>query len=142
MSGREIPYVTSQVSGGLQTFTVQFKKAAIEFEVTPHVIGTAFPRTVALDVVVSRKEADFSTASQAQGNPSLISRALLTRALVREGETAVIGGLLTDDTTQNTTQVPILGNIPVLGALFKHRARIETALQLMIFISPSILPTP
>lgn len=141
-SGREIPFLAQQIAGGVITTTVQFKKAAIELEVTPHVIGTEFPRTVALDVVVSRKEADFSRSAAVQGNPSLISRVLLTRALVREGETAVIGGLATDDAFQTTSQVPFLGNIPVLGWLFKSRSTREEALQLMIFISPSTLSTP
>jgi len=139
-SGREIPYLTQQISGGILTNTVAFKKAAIELEVTPHVIDTDSSRSIALDVIVARREADFANA--VQGNPSLTSRTLLTRALVKEGETAVIGGLTTDDTTNVITQVPLLGKIPVLGVLFRSRRVTEDKLQLMIFISPATLPTP
>jgi len=139
-SGREIPYLTQQISGGILTNTVAFKKAAIELEVTPHVIDTDSSRSIALDVIVARREADFANA--VQGNPSLTSRTLLTRALVKEGETAVIGGLTTDDTTNVITQVPLLGKIPVLGGLFRSRRVTEDKLQLMIFISPATLPTP
>jgi type IV pilus assembly protein PilQ len=139
-SGREIPYLTQQISGGILTNTVAFKKASIELEVTPHVIETDSPRSVAIDVLVTRKEADFALA--VQGNPSLISRTLLTRALVKEGETAVIGGLTTDDATETIAQVPLLGKIPVLGGFFRSRRVTEDKLQLMIFISPTILPTP
>jgi type IV pilus assembly protein PilQ len=139
-SGREIPYLTQQISGGILTNTVSFKKAAIELEVTPHVIEADSPRSVAIDVLVTRSEADFANA--VQGNPSLIRRTLLTRALVKEGETAVIGGLTTDDATETNTQVPWLGKIPVLGWLFRNRRVSEDKLQLMIFISPATLPTP
>src|SRR5262249_51341605 len=139
-SGREIPYLTQQISGGILTNTVAFKKASIELEVTPHVIETDSPRSVALDVLVTRREADFSLA--VQGNPSLLTRTLQTRPVARGGETAVIGGLTTDDATETTTQVPFLGKIPVLGALFKKRNVTEDKLQLMIFISPATLPTP
>jgi type IV pilus assembly protein PilQ len=139
-SGREIPYLTQQISGGIQTFTVAFKKAAIELEVTPHVIETEALRSVSLDVLVTRSEADFVNA--VQGNPSLIRRTLLTRALVKEGETAVIGGLTTDDANDVRTSVPFLGKIPVLGWLFRDRRVSDDKLQLMIFISPTTLPTP
>jgi type IV pilus assembly protein PilQ len=139
-SGREIPYLTQQISGGILTNTVAFKKASIELEVTPHVIEADSPRSVSLDVIVTRREADFANA--VQGNPSLITRTLLTRALVKEGETAVLGGLTTDDATETNTQVPFLGKIPVLGLLFRNSRVTEDKLQLMIFISPATLPTP
>jgi len=139
-SGREIPFLTQSIAAGVQTFTVQFKRASIELEVTPHIIGTHPPHAIALDVIVARKEADFSTA--VGGNPSLISRTLFTRAVVQEGEAAVIGGLLTDDNSETISQVPFLGDIPVLGWFFKERRLADNRLQLMVFISPSILPTP
>ena len=139
-SGKEIPYLSQQISGGIVTNTVSFKKAAIELEVTPHVIEADFPRSVSIDVLVTRREADF--ANSVQGNPSLITRTLLTRALVKEGETAVIGGLTTDDGTETNSQVPFLGSLPVLGWLFRDRRVTEDKLQLMIFISPATLPTP
>ena len=139
-SGRDIPYVTQQLSGGIVTNTVAFQKAAIELEVTPHIIEDDSPRSVSLDVIVTRSEADF--ANSVQGNPSLIRRTLMTRAMVKEGETAVIGGLTTDDATEVNSQVPFLGKIPVLGVLFRNRRVTDEKLQLMIFISPTTLPTP
>jgi len=139
-SGREIPYQTQQISGGILTNTIAFKKAAIELEVTPHIIEADSPRSVAIDVLVTRRDAEFANA--VQGNPSLTTRTLLTRALVKEGETAVIGGLTTDDATETNTQVPWLGKVPVLGWLFRNRRVSEDKLQLMIFISPTTLPTP
>ena len=139
-SGKEIPYLTEQISGGVITNTVSFKTAAIELEVTPHVIDTDPSRPIALDVIVGRREADF--ANSVQGNPTLISRTLLTRALVKEGETAVIGGLSTDDSTDTVTLVPFLGKIPLLGSLFKQRRTTGEKVQLMIFITPATLSTP
>lgn len=139
-SGREVPYLTQQVSGGIVTFTVAFKKVAIELEVTPHVIGNEFPRTIALDTIVTRREVDFANA--VQGNPALTSRTLFTRAIVKEGETAVIGGLSTEDTSKTVAQVPYLSDVPIFGWLFKNERVRDDKLQLMVFISPTTLPTP
>jgi type IV pilus assembly protein PilQ len=139
-SGREIPYVTQQISGGIVTNTVEFKKATLDLEVTPHVIVTDTPRSLFLEVAVTRREPDFANA--VQGNPALFTRTLFTRALVKEGETAVIGGLTQDDATDSQTEIPFLGRLPVLGWLFRDHRKTETKLQLMIFITPVILPTP
>lgn len=140
-SGQEIPFRNISVSAtGISTFTIQFKQASIELEVTPHVIKNGSPQAIALDVVVGRKEADFARAIE--GNPPLITRTVYTRALVQEGETAVIGGLMREDTSDKVDAIPLLSDIPVLGWLFKRTEKKEDKTQLMVFLTPTILPTP
>ncbi len=141
-NGQQIPYRNISVSAtGISTFTVEFKQASIELEVTPHIIikNGASP-AIALEVLTGRKEADFAHAIE--GNPPLITRTIYTRALVQEGETAVIGGLKREDTTHNDDRVPFLSDIPFLGWLFKRTAKNDIETQLMVFLTPTILPTP
>jgi len=140
-SGTEIPYRNQSVSGGgVTTFTVEFKSAPIELEVTPHVVGDGLSQAVFLDVVVTRKEADFARAID--GNPPLLSRTIYTRALVKTGETVVIGGLMREDTTETVEKVPWASDLPFLGWLFSRTQERDEKSQLMIFITPSVLPTP
>ncbi|MBI4529741.1 MAG: type IV pilus secretin PilQ [Deltaproteobacteria bacterium] len=140
-SGQEIPFRNISVSAtGISTFTIQFKQASIELEVTPHVIKNGPSQAIALDVVVGRKEADFAHAIE--GNPPLISRTIYTRALVEEGETAVVGGLMREDTTNNVDKIPVLSDIPVLGWFFKRTEKKEDKSQLMVFLTPIVLPSP
>jgi len=140
-SGTEIPFRNQSVSGGgVTTFTVEFKSASIELEVTPHVVGEGESQAVFLDVLVTRKEADFARAID--GNPPLLSRTIYTRALVKTGETVVIGGLMREDTTETVEKVPWASDLPFLGRLFRRTQERDDKSQLMIFITPSILPTP
>jgi len=140
-SGTEIPFQNQSVSGGgVTTFTVEFKSASIELEVTPHVVGDGLSQAVFLDVVVTRKEADFSRAID--GNPPLLSRTIYTRALVKTGETVVIGGLMREDTTETVEKIPWFSDLPFFGWFFRRTQERDDKSQLMIFITPSILPTP
>ncbi len=140
-SGTEIPFRNQSVSGGgVTTFTIEFKSASIELEVTPHVVGDGESQAVFLDVVVTRKEADFARAID--GNPPLLSRTIYTRALVKAGETVVIGGLMRDDTTDTIEKVPWVSDLPFVGWMFRRTQERDEKSQLMIFITPSILPTP
>jgi len=95
---------------------------------------------VCLDVVVTRKEADFARAID--GNPPLLSRTIYTRALVKTGETVVLGGLMREDTTETVQKVPWFSDLPFLGWFFRRTQERDDTSQLMIFLTPSILPTP
>jgi len=140
-SGTEIPFRSQSVSGGgVTTFTVEFKSASIELEVTPHVVGDSESQAIFLDVVVTRKEADFARAID--GNPPLLSRTIYTRALVKTGETVVIGGLMREDTTETVEKVPWFSDLPFFGWFFRRTQERDDTSQLMIFLTPSILPTP
>ena len=109
---------------------------------TPHVIKNSSSPAIALDVVVTRKEADFTQRIGINFNPPIFTRTVYTRALVQDSETAVIGGLIREDSTNNVDKIPVLGDIPVLGWLFKRTEKREDKNHLLIFLTPTILPTP
>jgi type IV pilus assembly protein PilQ len=141
-SGQEIPYTTTVATAGTTIASVEFKQATIELEVTPHIIKNGSSPAIALDVIVTRKEVDLTRRIGDILNPPLFTRTVYTRALVQDSETAVIGGLIRDDSTNSVDKIPFLGDVPVFGWLFKRTENREDKTHLLIFLTPTILPTP
>lgn len=132
-SGYEVPYREyEETATGRGEYTVEFKTAAIELEVTPHIMD----EEIFLDVVVGKGEPDWSKAIS--GNPPLITRSLTTKVRVKSGETIVIGGLMKEYNTGGKEAVPWLHRIPVLGWLFKKKTSSMDKSELLIFITPTI----
>lgn len=136
--GEEIPYATIS-SAGTQ---IQFKEALLKLEVIPTVIREADQTRIKLVVIVENNSRGSVVNLGSAGQPPAINkRKAETQVLVKEGERLVIGGVTTS-TNQNTTRkVPIFGDIPLLGWLFKQREIFETGRELVIFITPSVLRT-
>lgn len=129
--GTLIPF--SQISAqGVQTV---FQEAKLQLLVRPHVTADG---SVSMHVKINRDEPDFNQTS-ARGDPTILKREAETDLLVRDGHTAVIGGIYTRNTGRNLDQVPILGDIPVLGVLFQRRRSSDTRSELVIFITPRIV---
>jgi type IV pilus assembly protein PilQ len=117
-----IPYVTSSVSSdGRATESVQFAVTGIQLEVTPTINADG---RVHLDVkpTVSQPSATAASAGST-GAPAIDARTAETKVLVRDGETIVIGGLITDRVTDSIAKIPLLGDIPILGWLFKKKSK-------------------
>ncbi|MBW1760987.1 MAG: type IV pilus secretin PilQ [Deltaproteobacteria bacterium] len=129
--GTLIPF--SQVSA--QGVNTAFQEAKLELNVTPHVTNDG---AVAMDVKITRNEPDFGRVG-ANGDPTILEREAITQLLVDDGDTAVIGGIYTRNTGRNVDQVPFLGDIPVLGVLFKRRRFREDRNELLIFLTPRIV---
>ncbi len=129
--GTLIPY--SQVSAaGVQT---AFQEANLRLRVRPHVTADG---SVAMHVNVTRDEPDFNNTG-ARGDPTILRRNAETDLLVQDGRTAVIGGIYTRSTGRNADGVPILGDIPILGALFRRHRQSDRRNELLIFITPRIV---
>jgi type IV pilus assembly protein PilQ len=129
--GTLIPF--SQISAqGVQTV---FQEAKLQLLVTPHVTADG---SVSMRVKINRDEPDFNQTS-ARGDPTILKREAETELLVRDGHTAVIGGIYTRNTGRNLDQVPLLGDIPVLGVLFQRRRSSDTRSELVIFLTPRIV---
>jgi type IV pilus assembly protein PilQ len=137
--GQEVGYVTYQNSGagGLGTATVQFKEAVLELKVTPTI--TADDRVV-LNLNV-KKDAIAGYIDNPGGGrvPTLDKREISTEVLVDNGQTVVLGGVYEVDKSDSLTKVPMLGDLPVLGNLFKKAGRKDTKAELLIFVTPRIL---
>ncbi len=129
--GTLIPY--SQVSAaGIQT---AFQEAKLQLRVRPHVTADG---SISLHVRVNRDEPDFNNTG-ARGDPTILRREAETDLLIQDGRTAVIGGIYTRNTGRNVEGVPLLGDIPILGALFQRRRQSDRRTELLIFITPRIV---
>ena len=140
--GEEIPYATVSTAGT----QVQFKEAVLRLEVTPTVIRETINgreiRKVKMAVIVeNNSRGDLIAFGTDTAVPIINKRKAETQVLVREGDRLVIGGV-TQNTQQKTIRkVPLMGDIPVLGWLFKQREDFETGRELVVFLTPTILRT-
>ncbi|MDI1476633.1 type IV pilus secretin PilQ [Polyangium sp. y55x31] len=129
--GTLIPF--SQISAqGVQT---TFQEAKLQLLVKPHVTSDG---SVSMHVKINRDEPDFNQTS-ARGDPTILKREAETDLLIMDGHTAVIGGIFTRNTGRNLDQVPVLGDIPILGVLFQRRRSSDSRSELVIFITPRIV---
>ncbi len=141
----EIPYTEqSQSSTGGSTMTsTQFKKVGTKLKVTPHVTREGMIRLQIVPEfgVVSVKGT--TLASGLQTVPTVDTRKVDTKALVKDGQTVVLGGLRKRTVTQDISKIPLLGDIPLLGKLFMSNTEEEVKTnELVIFITPRIVVEP
>ncbi|MBB6186573.1 type IV pilus secretin PilQ [Rhodanobacter sp. MP7CTX1] len=139
--GQEIGYVTFQNSAtgaaGSGTATVQFKDAVLELKVTPTI--TADDRIYLQINVTKDALAGYVTVPGSGQVPTIDTRSINTSVLVDNGQTVVLGGIYEIDKSNTIVKVPGLGDIPVLGALFRQSTRIVNKAELLIFVTPRIL---
>ncbi|HUO17487.1 MAG TPA: type IV pilus secretin PilQ [Verrucomicrobiae bacterium] len=132
--GVRVPIVTQAQLGGPPTVT--YVDAFLRLTVTPQITSE---NTIFLNVDVENTTPNFG--QEVQGNPELITQQATTQVLVTDGGTVVIGGVIQTQNSINISMVPVLGNIPVLGNLFKH-TQVQTQNQeLIFFITPRIIQT-
>ncbi len=133
--GEEVPIktTTSPGSGGTNPFTTLDRiEVGIKLKVTPQINeGNAVKLTIEQEV--SGRNGDI------EGNPIIAKREIKTTVLADNGATVVLGGLIDEDVQQSESKVPLLGDIPVLGALFRSTSSTKRKRNLMIFIKPTIM---
>ncbi len=127
--GVEIPYLTATSSGATQ---VEFKKAVLSIKVTPQI--TPDDRII-MDLAVNKDAVGQIFA----GIPSIDTREVDTQVLVNNGDTIVLGGIYEQITRDEVDKVPLLGDIPFFGYLFKHTLESDEKAELLIFVTPKIL---
>jgi type II secretory pathway component HofQ len=138
--GEEIPYATVS-SAGTQ---IQFKEAVLKLEVTPTVlrekVGEQIVAKIKLLVVVeNNSRGDTITPAAGVAVPIINRRKAETQVLIREGDRLVIGGVTQGTVSTTVRKVPLLGDIPIFGWLFKQKENNETGRELVVFVTPSIL---
>ncbi|HMJ22296.1 MAG TPA: hypothetical protein VK513_10325, partial [Terriglobales bacterium] len=132
--GVRVPIVTQAQLGGPPTVT--YVDAFLRLTVVPQITSEG---TIFLNVDVENTTPDFGR--QVQGNPTLITQQATTQVLVTDGGTVVIGGVIQTQNSVTIQQVPVLGNIPFLGNLFKHTQVSTSNQELIFFITPRIIQT-
>jgi len=133
--GVEIPYQQSASSGAT---TVQFKKAVLSLTVTPQITPN---NNIIMDLAVHKDNVGtvISTGGLGGTVPSIDTRAVETQVLVANGQTVVLGGIYETERRETIKKVPFLGDIPILGALFRSKQRVDNKAELLIFVTPRIL---
>jgi len=128
--GVEIPYQEAASSGATAT---QFKKAVLSLTVTPHI--TPDDRII-LDLVVTQDTVSEVTSGQA---PAIDTQRIGTQVLVNNGETIVLGGIYQQSIINSVSKVPVLGDIPYFGWLFRNSNNFNEKKELLIFVTPRIV---
>jgi type IV pilus assembly protein PilQ len=118
------------------TISVQYVDAVLKLEVTPQITAAG---TVFLDITVENTQIDQGIA-RIQGMPALDTQSTQTKVLVNDGGTVAIGGVVVNNQTTSTDQVPLLGSMPLIGNLFKHTSISVSTQELLFFVTPRILP--
>jgi type IV pilus assembly protein PilQ len=132
--GVEIPYQESSSSGAT---TTQFKKAVLALKVKPQITPD---NRVILDLTITKDSVGQLVQSATGGQvPSIDTRTITTQVLVNDGQTVVLGGIMETERRTSDNKVPMLGDIPVFGYLFKSRTRTNNKDELLIFVTPKIL---
>jgi len=131
--GTEIPYLEASSSGAT---TVTFKKAVLSLEVTPQITPD---NKIILDLEITQ-DTRGETVSTGNGPAQAIdTQRIQTQVLVDNGATVVLGGIYQQQMTNTTSKVPVFGDIPYLGNLFKRRNDFNEKTELLIFVTPKIL---
>jgi type IV pilus assembly protein PilQ len=132
--GVEIPYQESSSSGAT---TTQFKEAVLSLTVTPQI--TPDDRII-MDLLVTKDNVGQVVQSATGGQvPSIDTRSVTTSVVVNDGQTVVLGGIYETELRETINKVPVLGDIPGLGYLFRSRSNINNNAELLIFVTPKIL---
>ncbi|KAB2876914.1 MAG: type IV pilus secretin PilQ [Burkholderiaceae bacterium] len=127
--GTELPYQVASSSGAT---SIQFRKANLKLEVTPQITPEG---NVILDVDVNKDSVGQNTAA----GFAIDTKHIKTQVLVENGGTVVIGGIFTQTERDDVNKVPLLGDIPVLGYLFKNTTRTTAKTELLVFLTPKIV---
>ena len=134
--GSEIPYIVVSQSAGNSTATVQFKKVVLSLEVTPQITPD---NRVIMNVEVRKDTVGQVVNINGSQYPAIDTKNVTTQIAVNNGDTAVIGGIYEDNITSDINKVPFLGDLPVLGYLFKQTARSSAKTELLIFLTPRVV---
>ena len=128
-AGTQVPYQQATSSGAT---SIAFKDATLSLNVTPQITPD--------DHINMQVTANQDTVGAIySGVPSINTKSVKTEVLVENGGTVVIGGVFTQDLSDSTQKVPLLGDVPIVGWLFKNNVKSDTKSELLIFITPKIM---
>ncbi len=130
--GTEIPYVESASSGAT---TVSFKKAVLSLEVTPHITPD---NKVILNLIITQDTRGDTVQTGTGPAVAIDTQQIETQVLVENGQTVVLGGIFQQQIINSTKKVPLLGDIPYIGRLFKSTSEFNEKRELLIFVTPKI----
>jgi len=131
--GTEIPYVQATSSGAT---SVEFKKAVLSLKVTPHITPD---NRIIMDLVVTQDTRGDTVSTPTGDAVAIDTQEINTQVLVENGETIVLGGIFQQSSSNDVRKVPLLGDLPFVGYLFKNSQEVLEKRELLIFVTPKIL---
>jgi type IV pilus assembly protein PilQ len=134
LSGTKIPYPSQQSGSTSGAITVAFADANLSLEVTPQITNDG---TIIMDIHVEKSDADFS--NEVSGTPTITQKLVETQVLVKDGGTAIMGGVYKNTNSHSSTGVPFLSKLPLIGWLFRNKNDQDANDELLVFITPRIL---
>ena len=130
-SGEDIPYQQSTSSGAT---AVAFKKAVLSLKVTPQITPDG---QLLMELLITQ---DSNSLQRVNGVPIVTTKSIQTNVLVNNGQTIVLGGIYTRNKNDTMTRIPFLGGLPIVGRLFSRTQTTSNNEELLIFITPRIMP--
>jgi type IV pilus assembly protein PilQ len=127
--GVELPYQEASASGAA---TISFKKANLRLEVQPHITPDG---NIIMSVEINKDAPGTATAS----GIAIDTKHIKAKVMIENGGTVVIGGIYTQDERSDVSKIPVLGDLPVAGALFRNKVKQDTKTELLFFLTPRIL---
>lgn len=142
--GQNVPFITSQTTNTTNTSnitnTIERKDVGITLRLTPHIHESEF---VSLDIAhESSAIKENSLLNVNEVGPTTTKRSVKTSVLVHNGDTVVLGGMMQETLTTSESQVPLLGDIPLLGYLFRFKSVSRSKTNLMVFLTPRVIKEP
>ena len=137
VTGEKIPIQKVETHGTITIVKPVFEQTGIQLEITPEFIGRDHVRMAVNPQVSGVRE--YIDGGQGTQVPVIVERKASTTVTVRDGETLIIGGLMSTSTIEQRTQIPVVGDLPVVGWLFSSRQKIDTKSELVFFITPRII---
>ena len=134
-SGEERAYRVTTGTGNILDTSLEWKKAVLKLEVTPHVVDGEYLRVE----ILANKDSFDETKPQLNNEYPVNTKHASTTVLLRNGETVVIGGLSLEGESHTDAGIPVLMDIPVIGALFKNEGDNKKFDETLIFITPKII---
>ncbi|MCC5452551.1 type IV pilus secretin PilQ family protein [Rheinheimera sp. UJ51] len=131
--GVEIPYVQAASSGAT---TVEFKKAVLSLTVTPQITPD---NKIILDLVITQNTRGETVQTPTGPATAIDTQQIKTQVLADNGETIVLGGIYQQQVVSTVTKVPLLGDLPYMGVLFRNKSELNEKSELLIFVTPRIL---
>lgn len=130
-AGTQIPYRSSSALTGT---TTTFKDAVLSLAVTPRITPDG---RVLMELEIKKDQPDWARA--VGGEPPIDKKLVKTNVLVANGETAILGGVYEQNDQTVMTKVPLLGDLPIIGNLFRHSTKVDDRTELVVFITPKVL---
>ncbi len=135
--GVQIPYTSALPAGSTALAQTLFKDATLALNVTPQITPSG---AVLMTLVIKKDNVNEAASMEAMGNKTLDKREIQSSVLVQDGETVMLGGVYEDSESLTKNKIPFFDELPVIGDFFTNSARKNTKKELLIFVTPKIVP--